>query len=264
MHALRTVLIAFMTLAITGTGGCSEKDATAPVPTGAISASDGTLAYQHTVSVDVDATKIVERLAQIRATCEDARFGDCTVLSVEARHDERPSGSITVRIVPAGVEPMLQMAAEGGRVESTQMRAEDLADAVADTARQTQMLQNQRQILQTYLERSGLTAADLIALSGELSALEVRLDSLGRSAADQQRRIHTNLLTLYLSDRSARSGFGRIGMTFADFTDSILEGTAESLAMLGYGLPFVILAFPLALLWRAVWRWATRRGVRPI
>jgi hypothetical protein len=263
MRTLRAVLIASTALAIVGAVGCSKKTTTAPVPSGATSSPDGTLAYQHTVGVDLDATKILERLAQTRAACEDARFGDCSVLAVETRSDGRPSGSITVRIVPAGVEPLTQMAAEGGRVESTQLRAEDLGDVVADTARQTQMLRTQRQTLQDYQGRSGLTAADLIALSGELSGLDTRLDALDRAAADQQRRIRTNLLTLYLSDRGAHSGFGRIGTTVAGFTDSVVEGTTEALEMLGYGLPFAILAFPLALLWRALWRRATRRRDRP-
>ena len=48
-----------------------------------------------------------------------------------------------------------------------------------------------------------------------------------------------------------------------DVTDLSFEhgatGVTEALAMVGYGLPFLVIAFPLALLWRALWRWATRR-----
>jgi hypothetical protein len=34
--------------------------------------------------------------------------------------------------------------------------------------------------------------------------------------------------------------------------------------LLGYGVPFLVLAFPLALFWRWGWRKATRKKVEPL
>lgn len=182
---------------------------------------------------------------------------------MDTRGEPAARASISVRVVPEGVEPLTRLAAENGHVESTRTNAEDLADVVADTARQTQMLQTQRRTLSDYQTRDGLAVADLIALSGELAALETRLDALDRSAADQRRRIETHLLTIHIDDSRRRSGAGRIAGALSGFTESVAEGLAEALALLGYGLPFAILAFPLALLWRALWRRATRSRDRP-
>lgn len=61
-------------LAIAATAGCAKKTATAPPPAGAGSPG-GSLAYQHTVTIALDAALIADRIAGTRTACGDGRFG---------------------------------------------------------------------------------------------------------------------------------------------------------------------------------------------
>jgi hypothetical protein len=45
---------------------------------------------------------------------------------------------------------------------------------------------------------------------------------------------------------------------FTGLPDGLVNGVGQVLELSGQGLPFLILAFPLALLWRWTWRRATR------
>ena len=107
----------------------------APAAEAAVASPEGAfLAYEHDVQVQLEAAKIAPRIQQIAQACQSAKFGDCAVLQVDQRSGEQPSGEVKVRIAPKGAEPLIAMAGEGGKLQSRNTRAEDLAQAVADTA----------------------------------------------------------------------------------------------------------------------------------
>ena len=100
--------------------------------------------------------------------------------------------------------------------------------------------------------------ADLLALAREQAALEVQLQAIAQDAAQQQRRLDTNLLTLSFSSPYERSPLGRIGEAFSRLQDNLAEGTANLIEFIGYSLPFLIVLFPVALGLRKLWRRLTR------
>jgi len=166
---------------------------------------------------------------------------------------------VEVRIVPIGVEPMVGLASRNGSIESRRTRAEDLAVVVADTARQEERLELQRSHLLDFQGRKDLAVGDMISLAHELASVESQMAELHRTADSLQRRIETNLLTLDLGmDRSATRWPG-IGDSFSDFLDSFADGTSEMIGTPAFGFPFVIVLFPLALVWRWLWCKATAR-----
>ncbi|RCS29923.1 DUF4349 domain-containing protein [Rhodanobacter denitrificans] len=238
--------------------GCSKKQEVSPAPiSGEKSKAGAMLAYEHLLRIRLPGAEIAGRLAATRQACETARFGACNVLRIEqAKHD----AELAVRIVPEGVEPMARLAAQGGTVGFRQTTAEDLADAVNDNQRQRELLEKHAQHLAELAARKDIAIADLIALSHEQASVESQLHSLQSVAANQQRRLDTNRLELHFGDTSAYSRSGRIGNGFSGLLDETTEGMTDALRLLGYGLPFLILAFPLALLWLWLWRRFTRRG----
>ncbi|MBQ4853263.1 DUF4349 domain-containing protein [Rhodanobacter sp. B2A1Ga4] len=238
--------------------GCSKKQEVVPAPiSGERSKAGAMLAYEHVLRIRLPGTEIAGRLAAARQACEMARFGACNVLRIEqAEHD----AELAVRIVPEGVEPMAKLAAQGGTVGFRQTTAEDIADAVNDNQRQRELLEKHAQHLAELAARKDIAVADLIALSHEQASVESQLHSLQAVAANQQRRLDTNRLELHFGDTRAYSRSGRIGDGFSGLLDETTEGVTDALGLLGYGLPFLILAFPLALLWLWLWRRFTRRG----
>lgn len=238
--------------------GCAKKVVSEPASAvaGEVSKESAFLAYEHEATIELGTDLLDARLDLLRAACNDERFGQCSVLALEQGHGR---ASLTVRATPAAIEPIVALAAENGQVQSRSLRAEDLADAVADTGARIAMLEAHQANLLELRARPGLSVGDTIALSSELAGVVTQLDGHRRTAADQRRRIETNLLTMTLhSPYEEPSAAAQLGDAFGDLGDSILEGTTEALAMLGFGLPFLVIAFPLALLWRALWRLATR------
>lgn len=254
-------------LLLAALAGCTEKGgdtAGGAALQGESNKAGSYLAYEHHVSIELPGERIAERLAATREACLDERFGACSLIAAEQSSGEYPRGELTLRIVPTGVEKLTVFAAEGGEQTSRLTRAEDLAQAVTDNRQQRDQLLRQQQTLLQYQGRDDLAVADLLALAKELAAIEVQLQALSQEAAQQQRRLDTNLLTLSFSSPHELSRLGLIGDAASRLLDNLAEGTAAVIEFVGYGLPFLVLLFPLALLLRWLWRRITRHSARDI
>ena len=196
----------------------------------------------------------------VREACTDDRFGHCNLLRFEESSGTYPRGLIVVRIEPAGVEPLVGLASKDGRIGSRQTHAQDLAEVVSDNARQTEQLQTQRDKLTGFQNRKDLAVSDMISLAHELASVESQLTELSRTSERLRQRMDTNLLTLDLSTPESAARWSGVGGAFSDFLDSLAEGTSEMIGMIAFGLPFLLVLFPLSLAWRWLWARATRKS----
>jgi hypothetical protein len=266
VRTLSRVLLALLLLGVLGS--CKKElvatpEAAAPEGVaGVASKTGGFLAYTHTVSFEVDPDSIAGRIAALQSACNDERFGACSVLAMETTSGRRATGSMAMRVVPAAVEELVKLGAEGNKVASRRTSAEDLADAVADVTESRDLLTRQRAKLLEFSERKDLAVTDLITLSENLAAIDARLQSLAQESAQQRRRIETNHLTINFASNlewedESEFSLAAIWDTFTSNLEDGFEGAAE---YAGYFLPILVLFFPLALLWRWAWRWATRNS----
>lgn len=219
------------------------------------------LAYEHRVGIRLSAARIDAQLAASRDACNSERFGQCDVLAIEQRGGIGHYAELTVRIVPDGVEKLVAAAAQGGTLESRQTRAEDLAQAVADTRQQRERLQREYQTLQQYQGRKDMSVGDLLALAKEIAAVEAQLADNAQAGAQQQRRIATNLLTLsFSSEAQPDSRLGQLATAAGQLLDDLVDGTIATMKFFAYSLPFLVVLLPLGLLLRGLWRWLRRPG----
>ncbi|ODU72917.1 MAG: hypothetical protein BGP10_09660 [Rhodanobacter sp. 68-29] len=249
------VWVAMLALA---TAGCSKKQAASPsssLPVAGEQAKAGAkLAYEHRVRVELEQAGIAARMAAVREACESARFGDCNVLQLS---QDGYRGSLVVRIVPAGVEPLTALASRDGKLASRETWAEDLAGAVQDNARKLRQLDAYASQLDELSRRKDLSASDLVSLAHERATLETQRDDLLGVAAGQQRRLDTNRLSIDFIDPGRHTGRS---FSIGHWSDRFREGVDDALSVLAYGIPFLLLAFPLTLGWRWLWRRVTRRS----
>jgi hypothetical protein len=220
------------------------------------------LAYEHTVAIAISPSLIPARMSSVRQACIDATIAQCDLLRFEETTGERPSGLLVLRLAPAGVEPMVVLAADGGVIGSHVTRAEDLAEPVADTERRREQLESQRSILYEFKSRKDLSVADMMSIARELSLLETQLVEVERGGAAFARRVETNLLTVRYTSDGELGRWARVRIAIGESADSFIDGAIEAIELAAFGLHFVLLAFPVALLWRWLWRRATgrRRG----
>lgn len=229
----------------------------APPPSG-----DGrvmpSLAYEHEVSVALPAAQIPARLKQLQDGCLKASFGACTVLQVEQRGGERPRGELSVRIAPAGVEPLIAQAGQDGQIESRTTHAEDLAQAVQDNDAQRQRLQAEQRRLQEFEQRRDLSVADMIALSEKLAAVETQLLATSQEAAQQRRRLDTQRVTLTFAAPTAERSRSDIGDALRDSGEIFAGSIAWAIRAVVGLAPFALLGY---VLWRLIaWRRRRRRS----
>lgn len=242
----------WVALVVCAAAGCSRKQEAGPLPiAGETPKAGAKLAYEHRLQIELADGQLAARMDAVRQACETARFGACNVLTIEqGAHD----GSLSLRVVPSGVEPLSQLASQDGRLTARQTGAEDLAEAINDNEGKLKQLDAYAAQLEQIAQRKDIAVADLIALSHERAQIEVQRDELKNIAAQQQRRIDTNVLTMQFVDSTVSSRGHRMSMTFSGWLDRLGEGVSDALSVLAYGLPFLLLAFPLALLWRWLWR----------
>ena len=233
------------------------------VVAGEIAKPGALLAYEHELSFVVAPDSMQRRITAVQTACSEEKYGACSVLGIESNTGNYATASIKLRMVPAGIENMIALAGERDAASTRKTKADDLADAVADVAAQQDLLQRQRDTLLTYVQRKDIAVADMITVSQQLASIESTLHGLAQQAADQRRRIETNLLTIDLRSNAAPA---RMASEFSFreagwmFVDSLAEGATAAAEYAGFFLPLMLLVFPMALLWRWAWRRATRRS----
>jgi Domain of unknown function (DUF4349) len=259
VETLRTICVAVV-LVISACSNASKAPSEAPAVQGESSKPGAFLAYEHTVSVEMSADAIPAHVAAARSACAEVRFGACSVLRIDEHTGSYFNAKLIVRIVPDGVEPIVKVAADGGTIGSRSTKAEDRADVVADIAHKTEMLRKQREKLSEYDARKDLPVADRLVLARELASIELQMDDLAAASKNENRRIETNLLTLDFLGNAEGSRWSKVYTSASGFFEQFLDGTSQVIEVVAYGLPFILLAFPLALVWRWLWRRVTGKS----
>lgn len=236
--------------------GCSKKEAAGVLaaPTGGAAPQGAFLAYEHDVRIDLDAGELAQRLAQSQAACQKATFGECEVLEVGQDGGDWPSARLVVRIVPAGVEPMIAAASRGGAIGSRSTHAEDLARAVQDNGELQERLRREQARLLEFQQRRDLAVADMIALSRQLAEVEAQLQAASQESAQQQRRIQTQKLTLRFQPPGGQSGRGEIAQAVRDFFATLAIGTAWTIRAVAFLIPVALVLCVVVALWRRLRR----------
>lgn len=251
---------ACMLLALMLAAGCAKHDARmagvaaeAPMasPEGAF------LAYEHTVQLRLPGEQIAPRLKAVAEACQGGKFGDCAVLRLSQSGGDTASGSIEVRIAPAGVEPIIALASEKGEVTRRDTRAEDLAQQVADTRLTQARLKNEHARLGEYQQRKDLAVADLLTISQRLSEIEAGLEQADRDAAQQHRRIDTQKVTIQLDSTSSQRSRSEIGRALGESGGIFTTSLAYLIRIFAGVLPLLLVVGVLS--WGGLTLWRRRR-----
>jgi len=224
-----------------------------------------TLAYEHTLSVDLDKEALPGRLREIEAACNADTAARCTILESSLRWQERtPSASIRMRLAPRGVDGLIALASKDGKIVQRNTHAEDLAQPVADTERELALLGIHRDRLMEIMKSKSLGIDQLITVSKELASVQAQIESLNSTHANLLRRIDTDLLTIDLSPPAAelvfettpvRDALREAGSNFREALGMVIEFVAMLVPWLFVILPGLIL---LRMFWRWVGRWLGR------
>jgi hypothetical protein len=227
---------------------------------------DKSLAYEHTVTVELAPAALPNRMKEIQEACATDKTYGCTLLDVSLRRaGDAPSGTIRLRLAPGGVAMFTATASKNGVVKEQITHAEDLAEQVTDTERELALLTAHRDRLIGFSKDKSLKIDQVITVSRELAGVQTQIDTAATTRANLHRRIDTELLTLNLNvpveARSAQRS--PIHDAVESFTSDFGDAIAQVIRFIAGLIPWLVIIVPgivlLRLLWHAVSRWLARR-----
>jgi hypothetical protein len=254
----------FVALVSITLAACQQKEATSVMGMAAQEASrwtpanrpPDTLAYEHSVAVELDKEALPVRLREIESACRADSASNCTIIESSLHSRERmPSASIRMRLAPAGVESLIARAGRDARIVERTTQAEDLAQPVADTERELILLGVHRDRLADIMKRKDLPIDQLIVVSKELASVQAQFESASSTRANLRRRIDTDLLTIGLSQpmTSILSETTPIRDALREVGSNFREGTAVLIHVVATLVPWLLLGIFGLVLFR-VWR----------
>lgn len=250
--------------------GCQKKEEIAayapPVAevapaVGQVQQRRDTLAYEHSVSIELDGPLIPKRLREIESACAASKPVECTVLEVGLRsHKDVFGATIRMRIAPSGVDSTIEAASHGGKLTSRSTEAEDLAQPIADTQRKLALMTTHRDRLAEIMKSKELKVEQLITVSKELATVQTDIDALSTEQAQLRRRVDTDLLTINLSppDGTYQSQQTPIRDALKFFGSTFREAVGNVISFVAVVLPWLVIILPGLFLLRAFWSWIGR------
>jgi len=202
------------------------------------------LAYAHDVRVRLAADHLAGNLGKVRDACNSQAFGACDVLGEQLSAGDIPSGELQMRAAPEAVAGLVKMAADGGSIAQRNTQAEDLAMAVRDNGLLRKRLELQHAKLTEILAAGHGNMDQLMEMTERLAEIEAQLGAADQEAAQQQRRIATNLLSLHFEAENisvATVASSKVSEAFrglASTWDQILAMLVN--VLLGVLLPFAV------------------------
>lgn len=253
--------------------GCNQKPegiaAFAPpaegVAVGQVAQRRDTLAYEHSVWIELDRELLPTRLREIESACAAGKPVECTVLEVSLRSQEDVySGTIRMRIAPRGVDSTIEAASQGGKLTSRSTTAEDLAQPIADTQRKLALMITHRDRLTEIMKSKDLKVEQLITVSKELATVQTDIDALGTEQAQLRRRVDTDLLTINLSppDGTYQAQQTPIRDALRFFGSTFREAVGNVISFIAVVVPWLVIVLPGLFLLRAFWAWIGRTLAR--
>lgn len=224
-----------------------------------------TLAYEHSVSIELDGQLIPKRLREIESACATSKPVECTVLEVGLRsHKDVFGGTIRMRIAPSGVDSTIEAASQGGKLTSRSTEAEDLAQPIADTQRKLALMTTHRDRLTEIMKSKELKVEQLITVSKELATVQTDIDALSTEQAQLRRRVDTDLLTINLSppEGTYQAQQTPIRDALKFFGSTFREAVGNVISFIAVVLPWLVIILPGLFLLRAFWSWIGRILVR--
>jgi hypothetical protein len=250
-------------------GARTRLAAVAAPAANAADARENTLAYEHTISIELSKELVSARLRELEAACVADRASDCTMLQMEMRaSDDVPSGFIRMRLARRGVEPIIELAGKDGEIQARSTQAEDLAQPIADTERQLALLTLHRDRMTELMKSKDIKIDQLIALSKELATVQTQIDSYGTERANLRRRVATELLTVNLQPPGRDYAVQETPVmdSLRLFGSMFREAIGQVITFVAFVVPWLVIIIPglilLRLFWRWIGRWMSRRERR--
>lgn len=261
-------LLSIALLTLPGCGNHAETSSLA-VPAAAVqgqspgekrAARSPSIAYEHSLHLDVHEDKIGSVYEAVQAACREATADQCVLLESRLDTGDHASATLRLRARPTGIEKLLTLLSIQGGVTHISRTAEDLAQPMADHSRKLAMLHDYRSRLEVLRVRAGSNIDSLIRINKELAQVQNDIEALDGEIARLRQRVETEILNVHLDAVHHRSFMRPVSQALANFTSHLSEGLSSAITGLAYVIPWSIMLFVFA--WGAGKLWGRSKRAR--
>jgi len=221
-----------------------------------------TLAYRHSLVVDVPEDKVVPVFEAGQAACRALVAEQCTILNArvtgpasgQARGREEASATLTMRALPPAIPKLRATFASKGDLTQQSTSAEELAGPLEDVAKKIALLKDYRDKLEGLRARAANDIDSLIKVNHELAEVQGELEAVTGSQATLQRRVDTELLEVTIGAEMHQTFWRPIGQSASQFGASLSQGTALAISGVAWMLPWAVLLSFVVWIGRKLWR----------
>jgi Domain of unknown function (DUF4349) len=262
-------ICALIVVATAAAAGCSSHNAQR-YPALAASAlkvypesGPNTLSREHSAEIEVPEADLPASFRRVADRCAADSAHHCVILQSDLSSGQFASGLVKLRIDPSGVEDLLSFASSLGGLQRRSTKAEDLADAIADTHSRIEMLTAYRKQLLDLQAKAAANVDAAIKIAGELSTVQTALEKASGEAAYQVKRTTTEIVSIDFVVSAHRAFWRPVGDAAGDFLQNLASGIAQAITAVAYIVPWLFVIVPGLYLLRFLWRRRGRNGDPP-
>lgn len=240
----------------------ASAEASAPAGDSSSGAKARYLAYEHSVSLNVEERRVADVHAAAEAACHKATAHDCVVLESNLVTGRYVEATLKVRARREGINELIAGLRTRGEVIRQSVTAEDLTGPIVDSAKHLEMLKDYRARLESLRGKAGADIDALIKVNEQLSRVQGEIEQQSGERARLVQRVETEILSLSISSSSGGSFWRPIADAIEDFGRNLSTAISSAITAIAFVIPWGIL---LLLGWwcgRRCWSWAKRRNAK--
>jgi len=242
-----------------GSPAAGQKSSSAQVAPASVS----TIAYTYSYTIQASPSGLHALMKHHQAACIAAGPAVCQLLdSSFSTSDTTQDATLNMRAEPGWLTRFRDgldgdVRTSGGRILSSETKAEDLARSLVDTQATVRAETALRDRLQTLLETHPGKLSDLLDVEKELATAQGQLDATQSELAELQGRVQMSKLTLaYTTPVTLARASSPLNQALANFGATLSNSSAAIVTLIAALLPWsILIAAVAALWWMAVRKW---------
>ncbi|MGR5150532.1 DUF4349 domain-containing protein [Photobacterium swingsii] len=222
-------------------------------------ADDSTLAYYHSVSVELERKDVEPRYQDLLDKCQQVTEYQCTLTSSYLNADRYIQANVEVRILPAGVNDFLALASLEGETKNLSTTSEDLTGAIVDNDQRLAMLMDYKKELLDLKKISGQDVSALVQIASELAQVQSQIETAQGEQAKLKQRVNLDVVSVSLYSYEPTSFMTPIKDAGNGFITNLSESIGQAITAVAYLLPWLPILAIFVYVLRKAWFFA-RRG----
>jgi hypothetical protein len=223
----------------------AEENATEAVASGAVSSSTAptsALALQHSISLEIEASKVQPLFHQIEEMCQKIAITQhCQLINSNLSKEQEPSANLSLKAKAQGIKMIIEVLNKNN-VTNYAINSENLAGSISDVQKRVAMLTSYRDNLEKLSKKTNASLESLMKVNQEMATVQSEIETLRGEHAFMVDRVQTQTLNISISAKSKMS-------SDASFIEQIKNAIIESIDGFIIAFKFFIVSLIYLLPW---------------